>query len=212
MAYDLEEQEQIDAAKAWWNRYGNILLSVVTVLALTFAGYRAYQWYQADQAAKAAGFYDAVKAGIVAKDTAKTKEASGQIFDKFSGTAYAQMTAMQMAKYYVDQKDVAAAKTMLQWAIDKSRDEEFRHTARLRMAGLLLDEKAYDAGLALLSATPPAAYLALYSDRRGDLLAASNKSAEAKAAYKQALDKLEAGSPLKDLVRIKYDALGGDAS
>ncbi len=212
MAYDLEEQEQIDSAKAWWNKYGNTILSIVTVLALAFAGFRAYQWYQADQAAKAATLYEAVKTGMAAKDAAKVKEASGQLFSKFAGTAYAQMTALQMAKFYFDQKDLANAKTMLQIAVDKSQDEEFKHTARLRLAGLLLDEKSYDAGLALLSITPPAAYAALYADRRGDLLAASNKPAEAKTAYKAAIDKLEDSSPLKETVRLKYNALGGDAS
>ena len=43
--YDLEEQEQIDELKAWWNRYGNAVLTVVTVAALTVSaviGWRAY--------------------------------------------------------------------------------------------------------------------------------------------------------------------------
>ena len=30
MAYDLEEQEQLANFKAFWNRYGNFLLTVVT--------------------------------------------------------------------------------------------------------------------------------------------------------------------------------------
>jgi predicted negative regulator of RcsB-dependent stress response len=25
MAYDLEEQEQLDSIKAWWTKYGNML-------------------------------------------------------------------------------------------------------------------------------------------------------------------------------------------
>jgi predicted negative regulator of RcsB-dependent stress response len=212
MAYDLEEQEQLDAAKAWWNKYGNAILTLVTVVALAFAGYRAYQWYQVDQAAKAASIYEAVKAGIEAKDAAKTKEASGQLINKFSGTAYAQMAALQMAKFHVDQKDPAAAKVMLQWAADKARDEEFRHTARLRLAAVLLDEKAFDAGLTVLSQTPPSAYAALYADRRGDLLAANSKPAEAKAEYKKALDTLSKTSPLREVVQLKYVALGGDPS
>ncbi len=212
MAYDLEEQEQLDAAKAWWNKYGNAILTLITVVALSFASYRAYLWYQADQSSKAAVIYEAVKAGIAAKDVAKTKEASSQMLEKFGGTVYAQMTAVQMAKFQVDQKDPAAAKAMLQWAIDKSRDEEFRHTARLRLAGMLLDEKAYDAGVTLLNVTPPEAYVALYADRRGDLLAANNKADEAKAAYKQAIDKLDKFSPLREAIKIKYNALGGESS
>ena len=32
MAYDLEEQEQLASFKAFWNQYGNFILTVVTVV------------------------------------------------------------------------------------------------------------------------------------------------------------------------------------
>ncbi len=28
MAYDLQEQEQLDELKAWWGKYGNLILTV----------------------------------------------------------------------------------------------------------------------------------------------------------------------------------------
>ncbi len=49
----------------------------------------------------------------------------------------------------------------------------------MRLAGVLLDEKAYDQGLALLKDTPPAQFEALFADRRGDLLAAQDKRDDA---------------------------------
>jgi len=39
MAYDLEEQEQLAELKALWNKYGNFILTVVTVVLLGFAAY-----------------------------------------------------------------------------------------------------------------------------------------------------------------------------
>ncbi len=212
MAYDLEEQEQIDAFKAWWNKYGNILLAVVTTVMLAIVGYRGWEWHQTNQASKAAAVYEAFKEHVTKKDLAKAKETSGQLFEQFPETAYGQMAALQMAKMYVDEKDPKSAKTVLEWASTKAKDVEFQHSARLRLAGILLDEKAYDEGLKLMAQTPSDPYVALYADRRGDLLFGAGKPAEAKAAYKQAYDKLEERSPLKESVKLKYDALGGDAS
>jgi predicted negative regulator of RcsB-dependent stress response len=57
VAYDLEEQEKIASLKAWWDRYGNALTSVVLGVAVAVAGYNGYQWYQRDRAAKAAGVW-----------------------------------------------------------------------------------------------------------------------------------------------------------
>ena len=54
MAYDLEEQEQLASFKAFWNQYGNFLLTVVTVVLLAIAGWRGWGWYQAREAAAAA--------------------------------------------------------------------------------------------------------------------------------------------------------------
>ena len=67
------------------------------------------------------------------------------------------------------------AKAQLQWAVDHAKDDEYKQIAKLRLASLLLDEKAYDAGLALLSGTPVDAFKGLVADRRGDLLAAQGK-------------------------------------
>jgi predicted negative regulator of RcsB-dependent stress response len=212
MAYDLEEQEQIDAFKAWWNKWGNIVLTLVTVAALAVVGYRAWNWYQDNQATQAAAVFETLKATIEKKDLAKAKEASNQLIESYGKTAYSQMAALQMAKLYVDLKDPKSAKQSLEWAINHAKDIEFQHSARLRLAGILLDEKAFDEGLKVLSATPSDAYVALYADRRGDLLFGAGKPAEAKAAYKQAIDKMDERSPLKETTKLKYDALGGDAS
>ncbi|MFZ9508858.1 MAG: tetratricopeptide repeat protein, partial [Burkholderiaceae bacterium] len=80
--------------------------------------------------------------------------------------------------------------------------------ARVRLAGLMIDDKAYDQALSLLSAKAPDRYQALYDDRRGDLLVAQDKPAEARAAYRQALDRLGPSSPMRGLVQLKLDALG----
>ena len=94
------------------------------------------------------------------------------------------------------------------WAVDKAKQDEIRDVSRLRLAGVLLDEKKYDEALKVLSAKPSEAYATLYADLRGDVLAEQGKAADARAAYQAALEKLDAGSPYRRIVEVKLDALG----
>lgn len=208
MAYDLEEQEQLENIKAWWRQYGNFLTWLLIACLLAFAAWNGWNWWQRKQAGEAAVLYEQVLKAAEARDVERTKRAAGDLEDKYGKTAYGQMTALVAAKVLYEAGDLAGAKSQLQWAVDHG-DREYQHLARIRLAGVLLDEKAYDQGLALLKAEPPSPFVALYADRRGDLLAAQDKRDEARAAYRQALDKLgvdEAG--MRQIIQFKLDALG----
>ena len=212
MAYDLEEQEQIERLKAFWERYGNFILTVVTVVLLAVAGYRGWGWYQARQASEASVVYAQLRTAVELKDVAKVKEAAGTIFEKYGGTAYGQMAALLAAKAYSDAGDMKSAKAPLQWAVDKAPDGAYAQIARLRLAGILLDEKSYDEGLKLLPAESGGRFAGEFADRRGDLLLAQGKPDDARAAYAMALEKLGDRSSLRRVVQIKVDALGGAGS
>ncbi len=207
MAYDLEEQEQLETLKAFWKQWGNLLMTVVTTVLVVIAGYRMWGWHQARQAGQAAVVYGQLEQAAAAKDVGKVKEAAGSIFADYGKTAYAQMAALLAAKTYFDAGDLKSARLPLQWAMDNAQDAEFRQVARLRLAGVLLDDKAYDEALALVAGDAPGRFGALYAERRGDILLAQDKRAEARAAYKQALDALDAANPVRPIVQLKFDAL-----
>jgi predicted negative regulator of RcsB-dependent stress response len=209
MALNLQEQDELDNLKAFWAKYGNILLTVLTVVMLAIAGWRGWNYYQAKQAGEAAALYETLRAAAGAKDLAKVKESSGSLFERFGSTAYGQMAALVTAKAYFDANDLKAAKAPLEWASDKAQDEEFRLTARLRLAAILIDEKAFDEAAKRLQGPVPKAFTGQFADARGDLLVAQNKLPEAKAAYKEAVEALGETSSIKRLVKIKLDALAG---
>ena len=209
MAYDLQEQDQLDAFKAFWNRWGNLILGVLTVILLATAGWRGWNYWQQKQSVQAAVVYDQLSAAVAARDIAKVKQASGELFEHYPGTVYGSMGALVAAKAYFDAGDLKAAKAPLQWAVDKAADPEYRLLARLRLAGVLLDEKAYPEALQTLAVTDAGAFAAAFSDRRGDILVAQGQTAQAREAYQQALKQAEGASALRPLIQIKLDALGG---
>jgi predicted negative regulator of RcsB-dependent stress response len=119
------------------------------------------------------------------------------------------MAALSAAKVAFDANDLNAAKEQLQWVVDHGRDEDYKALARIRLAGILLDQKAYDDGLKVLAADLPAPFASAAADRKGDILVAQNKLDEARAAYQLALDKMDSKNPGKELIQLKLDAIGG---
>jgi predicted negative regulator of RcsB-dependent stress response len=147
---------------------------------------------------------------VQANDLKQVRELSTQLMDKFGGTAYGPMAALAAAKANFESGDAKSAAAQLQWTIEHARDEGIAATARLRLAGVLLDDKKYDDALRLLDAGHPDAYIGLFEDRKGDIYVAQGKTGEAKAAYKVALEKLPAEGNYRNLVQVKLDGLGGD--
>ncbi len=212
MAYDHEEQEQIASLKAWWDKYGNLVTWLVTAFLLAYASWTGWNYWQRSQAAKAAVLYEELVKAVESSDAAKRTRASADLKDKFSGTAYAQMGALVAARAAFDAADLKAAKGELLWVSENGKNEEFKAIARIRLAGVLLDEKAYEEGLKVLSVDFPDQFAALVADRKGDLYFGLNKLEDARASYQTALDKTEVKNPARQLIQLKLDAVGGSPS
>ena len=209
MAYDLEEQEQLATLKAWWGKYGNLVSWLIAGLLAAYAGWSGWNYYQRSQATKAAALYEEIVKAAEQKDLAMIARVSADLKDRFSSTAYAQMATLIAAKAAFDANDLKAAKAELQWTADHGKGDDFRAIARLRLAGILLDEKLNEEGLKVLAAEFPEEFAALVADRRGDLLFAMGKNDEARAAYQAALEKTEIKNPARQVIQLKLDALGG---
>jgi predicted negative regulator of RcsB-dependent stress response len=208
MAYDLEEQEQIAEIKAWWKRYGNLVLLATTAALLTVAAHQGWRYYRHQQAQSAITLYEQLEQAERAAEHKKVHDIAAQITNKYGPTVYATMAALASAKAAFLTGDLATAKVQLQWVVDNARDDEIKDIAHLRLAGVLLDEKNYDAALKLLEKKPVESLAGLYADLKGDILAAQGKHAEARSAYQLALDKSESGSAYRATIQLKLDALG----
>lgn len=218
-AFDLEEQEQISELRAWWQQYGKLVVTVTVAAVVTVVGFNFWQSYQRRQAGEASAVFTALQKAAAERDAKKAREAAGELLGKYGGTAYAAMGALVSARIQYESGDLQTAKAQLQWVVNEAKDTELRDMARLRLAGVLLDEKAHDEALKLLGEEPMAAFAPRYAELRGDVFMAQGKPAEARQAYQDALAKLDAaekeagrrqsGSALREVLQTKLDAVGG---
>jgi predicted negative regulator of RcsB-dependent stress response len=211
MAYDLEEQEQLAELKAFWNKFGNLISWVLIIALAGYAGYNFWNQHQRSQAADASALYEEMRLALSTNDNAKVQRIAADVESKFGGTAYAQMAALGAAKGAFDANDLKAAKTQLQWAIDHGSDE-YKSIAKLRLAGVLLDEKSFDEALKVLGTEFAPQFAGSVADRKGDVLVAQNKLVEARAAYTAALAAMDPKSPGRKLVEVKLESIGGSVA
>jgi predicted negative regulator of RcsB-dependent stress response len=130
--------------------------------------------------------------------------------DKFGGTQFALQSALLAAKTLQAQGKTDAAREALIWVTTSASDKAYRDIARLRLAALQLDAKAYDDALKQLGMEFTPAMVGLAADLRGDVLQAKGQTTEAIAAYRQAWQKMADTPDYRRLVQAKLNALGID--
>ena len=208
MPLDLEEQEQVAELKAWWNQWGTLITSLVLAAAVAFAGFQGWRWYEREQSGRAAQLYENLAKAAQANDAKAVRDSGGTLVESYPRTAYASMGALLSARYYFDKADLKNAKLQLQWVIDRAPSDDFRDLARLRLGAILLDEKAYDEALKAAEAKHGAAYDAQFLALKADVLVAKGQPGEAKAVYKEALEKAKDEPQFRDSVRMRLESLG----
>jgi predicted negative regulator of RcsB-dependent stress response len=141
MAYDLEEQEKIEALKSWWAQYGTLVVVAALAAALSVAAFQGWRYYRQSQAVAAVTLYEQLDQAERAGEHKRVRDIAGQITGTYGSTVYAGFAALSAARASFDTGDLAAAKSQLQWVMDRAKEQEVRDIARLRLAGVLLDEK-----------------------------------------------------------------------
>ena len=208
MAYDLEEQEQLESLKAWWKKHGNWITWVLIAVLGCYAVYAYWWYYQRKQTAQASQLYYEMQNAVMSDDNERALRVAKDTQEKFGRTAYAPMVTLVAAKMAYEENRIDVAKTQLQWVVDNAKQDGYKAIARLRLAGILLDEKAYDEGLKLLSAGFPEPFVGLAEDRKGDFLVAQNKLDDARTAYRTALEKTSPDDPGRELIQLKLEEIG----
>jgi predicted negative regulator of RcsB-dependent stress response len=205
---DLQEQEQLDALKAFWKQYGNLITWVLILLLGAYAAWNGWTWWQRGQALKASAMYDALEQAAQGADADRATRVFSDLKERFPRTAFAEQGGLAAARVQFNRGQIDAAKASLTWVAENATEDEYRTLARLRLAAVLADAKQYDEALKQLDAAKADGFEALVADRRGDVLAAAGRTADAKAAYEVAWNAMDDKVEIRRLVEAKLTALG----
>ncbi len=206
--YNLEDQDNIDGVKTWWDKFGTAIAIMLTALLVTMGGTQAWKYYQQQQAQLAADLYFLLQQVQLSNEPAKINDAAYLLTEGFPSSGYAPRAALIAAQADVQAGNNKRAMQSLQWIIDNAKETALHDVARLRIAGILLDEEKYDAALRILNTQHGETFAGLYSDRKGDILVAYKKISEARLSYQAAIDKLSKSNNYYNIVQMKLDALG----
>ena len=205
---DLEEQEQLDAVKQFWKRYGNLVTWLLIAALVAYSGWTGWNWWQREQATQAGAMFDELDKAAQAADVGKVAQVFGDLKARYPKTAFAQQGGLLAAKVQAEKGQTDAAQATLDWVGDNATETEYQTIARLRLAGLLLDNKKYDEALKQLDSATAAGFEPLVADRRGDVLMSQGKPDDAKASYTKAWQAMDAKIEYRRLIESKLAALG----
>jgi len=206
--YDLEEQEKVDAIKAWWKENQRIVLIGVVVAAIAYAGVTGWKTYKQHTAEQAAEAFAQFEKTFAQPDASQVLEAANTIEHQFSTSPYASRAALAAAQVLLNASKTTEAQSQFEWVIHHSEEAALQSLAHIRLAGVLADAKKYSEAMVHLDSGIDPAFAGMAADLRGDILLAKGKTPEAKEAYRAALTAMEGNHPLRQVVQLKADALG----
>ena len=209
-ALDLEEQEQLDQLKHFWQRWGNLITWALIAVLTAYAAWNGWQYWQSRQAAQAAVLFDTVDQAAQRGDVALLERSLGDIQDKFGSTTMAHQAALLAGKTFFDQNQPDKAEKALTWVTQKADDPGLVALARLRLASLALQAKSYDKARQWLSADVAPAFQPLLADRLGDIEMQQGQADKAREQYLKAWRGLDTRSEYRQIVAVKLAALGVD--
>ena len=212
MAYDLEEQEQLDEFKAWWNKNGKLVTRLVLVAILAYAGWQGYQSWMNSKATDASTAYQTlISNSLLDVDSKKAEQISKDaqaLQNDYSMTPYAGRAALFAARALHEAKQEDAAEKQLQWALAEAKEPAIKQMAAIEIAGLQIERNALDDAKKTLESINDAGFDGLKNTMLGDIYIAKKQEKEAKEAYLNALKALDPEGKLFYLTQQKLDALG----
>lgn len=207
MDEDLSDLERLEAAKKWWNEnYKSILLGAL-IAVVVVGGWRYWQHRTQVRSEAASALFADLAKDLQKHDDAAALQTGGQIMDQYADTAYATHAALALAQIQATANKYPESEKLLQWAVDHGKDPGLQVLARLRLARVQLTGGDAKTALATLDTPDAGGFAPLFDALRGDAEMKLGDTAQARAAYKQALDAWSDDLGDKSLVQMKLDSL-----
>jgi predicted negative regulator of RcsB-dependent stress response len=203
----MDDHEQSEQVRKWLKNNAN---SIFFGIVLGVGGLFGYHWWKGNvgqRQAQAAAQYLELKKSAEANNLDQLKAQTDALIETNKGSGYTTLAKLRLAEVALEKKDAKLAQSSLEWVRDNGATAELKSIARIRLARLALANGQFDQALAQVDSLKEGPFAGLSGEVRGDALRGLNRPSEARAAYQQALDELEAGAGNRNFLEMKLLSL-----
>ncbi|MCP5328438.1 MAG: tetratricopeptide repeat protein [Sinobacteraceae bacterium] len=204
------EEEQWERVKQWLRENGPWLLLGVVLGLGALGGWRWWQERVEQQALTASATYSQILEAFERGDRTRGMSLIDDLRRDHDSSPYADQADLLAARSLVEESELGKAVERLTRVMNKSRDEQLRLVARLRLARVQLAQGNPDIAMATLDGAAPGAFAARFEEIRGDVLDAKGDKPAAVRAWRKALETDVDGSVDRRAVDLKITDLLAD--
>ncbi|KTD04201.1 transmembrane protein [Legionella geestiana] len=181
------EDEQIEAIKNFWKRYGNLITLVLSCVLLIAAGVRYWNWHTEKLQLQASATFERMMYAFSNHNNREVRSYANTLVNEYGKSVYADGARLALAKLYVEKSQYDKAQEALEQVGAHSAMPALRQVAKIRLSRVLAAQKNWDKALAALAQLDDAAYLPEINELKGDIFASTGHYQQAVASYQEAI-------------------------
>jgi len=201
----IAHDDETEKLREWWKRNGTGIIAGVVIGIGGVGGIQGWRMYEDSQAGKASVLYEQMLGAAAAERSEAASSAAEALVSKHSGSGYADLAQLMLARLALETGDSAKAQTALNDLIGSTSDPVMRQVARVRLAVIALKDGEPEKIRSLAKAEAGEGFNSHFQELLGDALVASGDLDGARQAYEEALKGVTADSQAGRLITAKIN-------
>ncbi|MBI2792122.1 MAG: tetratricopeptide repeat protein [Gammaproteobacteria bacterium] len=204
------EEQQVEAIKKWFNKYGGHISWTIIIVSLIASGVMYWRHHQEVVREQASEQYMALLDALDKKDNDTINSKADIILNQYAGSPYAQLAELVLAYEAVEKKEYDKSEKQLDWVVHQGKIDDFQIIAKLRLMRLLIAQDKLDEAMKLYDEKNADGFLTLMAELKGDILLKKKDIEGAKKAYLLAYSSAPEEGMHGPLLKMKMEELGID--
>ena len=201
----IAHDDETEKLRDWWKRNGTGIIAGVVIGIGGVGGIQGWRMYEDSQAGKASVLYEQMLGAAAAERSEAASSAAEALVSKHSGSGYADLAQLMLARLALETGDSAKAQAALNDLIASTSDPVMRQVARVRLAVIALKDGEPEKIRSLAKAEAGEGFTSHFQELLGDALVASGDLDGARQAYEEALKGVTADSQAGRLITAKIN-------
>ncbi len=203
--------DQGEAVKKWLQDNGSAIVMGLVIAFGGLFGFKQWQNWQETNRQQASYEFEVLNQQLSQNQLDAAMDNFQVLRDEHAKSPYASMAALQMARARLEANQADLAIGLYEYVVENGYPKAMKILARERLARVLLDQgQPAEAMSVLQGAEDTTGFESRFAEVRGDILFDQGRSDEAAAAYREALDALEAGVGDRARLVMKLESLGAE--